>query len=100
MASEVATVAVESFEAQIAKLKAELAARLTIDEARNRLLDALEGARQAHVQTFKGVSVNGDLFRNTPESELEKGVQVLSLPDFNAALDKAFPVAEEPHADE
>lgn len=93
--NEIASVAVGSFEAQIVRLEAERDARLTISEARNRMLDAIDGARQAHVQMFKGVSVNGDLFRDTPEAEMEKGVQVLALPDFNTALDNAFPVANE-----
>jgi hypothetical protein len=86
--SDVASVAAETFEARIVKLEGERDARLTIDEARGRLLDAIDGARQANV-CFGGF--NGDLFDGLDERRMVQGVQVLALEDFNAALDAAFP---------
>lgn len=96
--SDVAAVAAETFEARIVKLEADLAARLTIDEARNRMLDAADGARQA---LLRPSSIEGDLFgdlhdpdhrkADLAERRITQGVQVLALEDFNAALDQAFP---------
>lgn len=86
---------VGSFEARIAKSNAERTARLTFEEARERMLDTIEGARQAHVTPN---AVNGDLFgkANTDEWErrVTQGVKVIALKDFNDALDKAFPVRD------
>jgi hypothetical protein len=90
IASGVATVAVGSFEAQISKLKAELAAGLSIDEARTRLLDAMEKARQGSVGPGNCINF-GDLAGG--REVLEEVVQVVALEDFNAALDQAFPAS-------
>jgi hypothetical protein len=87
----IAAVAAESFERRIAKLQFELEGRLTFEEARDRMLKEIEAARQGHVSGFGGVSISGDLFRGASEHAMKDGLQVLALPDFNAALDRAFP---------
>lgn len=88
----------QGFEAQIIRVEGERDARPTFHEARARMLDAIQGARQAHV---KPGAINGDLFGNLQDPDHAKaaeaeqrtinGVQVLDLGDFNAALDTAFP---------
>ena len=86
---------VGGLEARIVRADAERDARPTFEEARERLLSAMEGARQAHV---KPNSVNGDLFGKESdegwERRVTKGVGVVALQDFNDALDKAFPVRD------
>lgn len=62
----------------------------TCQEVRERLLSALENARQANVGYGWCV---GDLFKGVSERQMtESGVQVVALADFNAALDSEFPV--------
>ena len=81
-------------EALIVKANAERDARLTFEEARERMLSAIEGARQGHVTP---TSVNGDLFGDDPderEHRMVNGVRVVALKDFNDALDKAFPLPD------
>jgi hypothetical protein len=74
-------------------------------EVRERLLDALEKARQGHVRPG---CVNGDLFGNLHDKDHAKadlaerrvisGVQVVALADVNAAIDAALdtPAPSEP----
>lgn len=96
----VAEVFVGGLEQRIVRAQAERDARLTIDEARERLLKAIDGARQALV---KPTSIVGDLFADDPaiaESRQNAGVQVIALKDFNDALDTAFPAATTPTSEE
>ncbi|HEY4452349.1 MAG TPA: hypothetical protein VGN13_12240 [Solirubrobacteraceae bacterium] len=88
-----------NLEQRIIRVELERDARLTFPEARAKLLDALEGVRQA-VVTQTGIA--GDLFgdlngaiadADLAERRMTQGVQVIALADFNDALDKAFPDA-------
>lgn len=92
MADPVVAVSIASLERRLVKVAAERDARLTIAEARSRLLDAIGEARQAVVY---GTGHVGNLFGDEPEKAERRmvlGVQTIALADFNDALDQAFPV--------
>lgn len=81
----------------IVRANAERDVRLTFDEARNRMLAAIEDARQAHVTP---TGAYGNLFGKGPEEQERlqiEGVDVIALANFNAALDEAFPVRDTPN---
>ena len=65
-------------------------------EVRERLLDAMENARQGSIGPGLGAINHGDLFGATP-AEVEAAVgagqviQLIALDDFNTALDSIFP---------
>jgi hypothetical protein len=87
----VLSTAERGLEAQIVRLELERDARLTFEAARERMLEAIEGARQAHIRPG---SYMGNLFGERPDEQERRaieGVAVIALEDFNSALDAAFP---------